>query len=73
MFYLHCNMNLLIYGVGSKQNLIDTFVRDFIRKEWEVVRVLAYHAELLPKKILYNIHDFFEEQFSGKKKKKCRG
>lgn len=69
MFYLQCDMNLLVYGVGSKHSMMQEFVRDYINLEWSTVFVLGYCTELVPKKILFDIINYLDEEVDHKPKK----
>lgn len=69
MFYLQCDMNLLVYGVGSKYRSMEKFVRDYVNFEWSSVYVRGYHSELAPKNILIDIIDYLDQKIDPKPKK----
>lgn len=67
MFYLECEMSLLIYGVGSKRKLVQEFLSDYVHEnEYPIVLVRGYHSGLMPKTILLDIADYIRETIDGK-------
>ena len=55
MFYLQCDMNLLIYGVGSTIKLMSQFINKCVYPEWPSIFVRSYNSTLMPRQILIEI------------------
>ena len=66
MFYLECDMNLLIYGVGSKRTLIQDFLANHVFASFPSILVRGYHSGLMPKAILTDIVDYIREVIDNK-------
>ena len=54
-------MNLLLYGVGSKKDLMQDFLIKHVYPEWPSVFVRGYHSGLTPKSILQEIVNYINE------------
>jgi hypothetical protein len=65
-YYLDCEFNLLIYGVGSKRKLINRF-HDRIAMPKFVVN--GYHAGTTIKAVLNQTTEFINEVVCSKNKK----
>lgn len=68
LFHLDCEMSLLVYGVGSKRDILQTFMRDYVLNEYGGILVRGYHSGLTPKTILNDIVDYIKEDIDKKKK-----
>ena len=70
LFYLECEMSLLIYGVGSKRTLLQIFLEKYVYHEYPSMVVRGYHSGLMPKTILNDIVDYIREEVDLKPKSK---
>ena len=68
MFYLDCEMNLLIYGVGSKRGILQDFLQNQIWLRYPSINVRGYHSGLMPKTILTDITEYIREHIERKAK-----
>ena len=66
MFYLECEMNLLVYGVGSKRRILEKFLYDHPHEEHNSVVVRGYHSGLMPKCILTEIAEYIRKETNKK-------
>ena len=64
MFLLECEMNLLIYGVGSKYLLIEEFMKKHLHQEYPISLVRGYHSGLAPKQILTDIDKYIHTEIN---------
>lgn len=69
MFYLQLDMNLLIYGVGSKRELLQDFMQNHVQQSYSQVNIRGYHSGLMPKVILNDIIDYIREDIDHNKTK----
>lgn len=65
LFYLECKMNLLIYGVGSKRNLLQQFLTTHVYPSFTSILVRGYHSGLMPKAILQEIAQLYMKNRKG--------
>jgi hypothetical protein len=72
LFYLECEMSLLIYGVGSKRPLLEVFLAKYVYHEYPSMVVRGYHSGLMPKTILNDIVDYIREEVDLKPKSAAR-
>lgn len=66
MFYLMCDMNLLIYGVGTKRNIIQDFMLEQVQPDYPSLIVRGYHNGLVPRQILDEISSYISSTFDLK-------
>lgn len=57
-FYLDCEFNLLVYGVGSKRKTLNRFAERVVMPQ---IIVNGYHAATTIKSVLNKISEFIEE------------
>ena len=62
MFYLDNEMNLMIYGVGSKRELLEEFLQQQVWHRFPSLLVRGYHSGLMPKTILTDIVDYIRQE-----------
>lgn len=63
---LDCGFNLLIYGVGSKLDIINIFVQREIQSNQSVLVFNGYHTACNMKCIVYSIVDWlYKERYKG--------
>ena len=58
MFYLECDMNLLIYGVGSKKDILQNFLQSHVFECFPSILIRGYHSGLMPKTILTDLAEY---------------
>lgn len=60
MFYLMCDMNLLVYGVGTKRNVIQDFMLEYVQPDYPTLMVRGYHSGLNPRQILEEVNSYIQ-------------
>ena len=55
-------MNLMIYGCGSKRQLLEDFLQNQVWIRFPSILVRGYHSGLMPKTILTDIVDYIRQE-----------
>ena len=66
-FYLDCDFNLFLYGVGTKKNFLNSFVLSQLKEEHVGCVINGYHSGTTIKAVVREMEKFVKEKLLGRK------
>ena len=66
-FYLDCDFNLFLYGVGTKKKFLNSFVLSHLKEEHVGCVINGYHSGTTIKAVVKEMEKFVKEKLLGRK------